>query len=417
MRQIARALAGVAALTCVCGANAVTLPSGFNESVAIGGLDDPTAVSFSPTGGFSWPRRAGRHHLFDSFADTTPTCSPTCAPRCTTSGPRPLGLGACTRLPHRPYVYVSTPTTRRSAGTRPLGHAGRYSDDCPDRPGDSRRMRRQRPGVPAPGRRRPDAGRSRSPRGLVPAVPEPLGRRPVFGPDGALYVSAGDGASFNFADYGQDDPSTHAATRRAGPRAQTPPTPRAERCAARTCAPGDPVTLDGTVIRVDPDTGRPARQPAGRHATRTLVDRRVRLRNPFRFTFRPGTASSGSATSAGTTGRRSTAWRRHRRAVENFGWPCYEGAAASRLARRRGGPRPLRGPLPRAGVHAAPTPTPTVFRVASRRHLSNPAASRSPASPSTRPRPHPPVRRRAVLRRQLAELGLGRTRRAAARPT
>ena len=25
-----------------------------------------------------------------------------------------------------------------------------------------------------------------------------------FGADGALYVSAGDGASFNFADYGQD---------------------------------------------------------------------------------------------------------------------------------------------------------------------------------------------------------------------
>ena len=26
----------------------------------------------------------------------------------------------------------------------------------------------------------------------------------AFGADGALYVSAGDGASFNFADYGQD---------------------------------------------------------------------------------------------------------------------------------------------------------------------------------------------------------------------
>ena len=37
----------------------------------------------------------------------------------------------------------------------------------------------------------------------MPAVPEPLDRRLSFGADGALYVSAGDGASFNYADYGR----------------------------------------------------------------------------------------------------------------------------------------------------------------------------------------------------------------------
>ena len=37
----------------------------------------------------------------------------------------------------------------------------------------------------------------------------------AFGADGALYVSGGDGASFNFVDYGQDGaPSTRAAIRR-----------------------------------------------------------------------------------------------------------------------------------------------------------------------------------------------------------
>jgi glucose/arabinose dehydrogenase len=60
-----------------------------------------------------------------------------------------------------------------------------------------------------------------------------------FGRDGALYASGGDGASFNFVDYGQDgSPSTRAATRRA---ALAPPwprrRPRAAPCAARTCAP------------------------------------------------------------------------------------------------------------------------------------------------------------------------------------
>ena len=38
----------------------------------------------------------------------------------------------------------------------------------------------------------------------------------MFGADGALYVSAGDGASFTFADYGQDGYSTESVRRSAG---------------------------------------------------------------------------------------------------------------------------------------------------------------------------------------------------------
>ena len=35
------------------------LAPGFTESVPIGGLTQPTAVQFAPTGASSWPRRAG----------------------------------------------------------------------------------------------------------------------------------------------------------------------------------------------------------------------------------------------------------------------------------------------------------------------------------------------------------------------
>ena len=64
------------------------------------------------------------------------------------------------------------------------------------------------------------------------------------------------------------------------------------RCAARTCARrGDPVSLDGTIIRVDPATGaglpdNPLAGSADPNARRIIA---YGLRNPFRFTFRPGT--------------------------------------------------------------------------------------------------------------------------------
>ena len=66
-----------------------------------------------------------------------------------------------------------------------------------------------------------------------------------FGPDGALYASGGEGASFNDVDRGQfggnpcDDPPLEGGMLRSQDVRTT----------------DDPTTLDGTVIRIDPDTG------------------------------------------------------------------------------------------------------------------------------------------------------------------
>ena len=116
----------------------------------------------------------------------------------------------------------------------------------------------------------------------------------AFGPDGALYASGGDGASFNFADYGQDgnpaEPLRRSARRRR--RALTPPT--AEGGALRSQdlrTSGDPVTLDGTSSASTRPRVRPARQSHGPgidpNARRIIA---YGLRNPFRFTLRPGTS-------------------------------------------------------------------------------------------------------------------------------
>jgi glucose/arabinose dehydrogenase len=149
----------------------------------------------------------------------------------------------------------------------------------------------------------------------------------VFGPDGYLYASGGDGASFNFADWGQHvgnlsptqtgqanvcgDPANEGGALRAQDRRST----------------ADPTTLDGAILRLDPDTGAAAAgNPFGGgsdpNAARIVAEG---LRNPFRFTFRPGTSELWVGDVGWDT------WEEIDRmpsptTFTNFGWPCYEGA-------------------------------------------------------------------------------------------
>ena len=153
----------------------------------------------------------------------------------------------------------------------------------------------------------------------------------AFGNDGALYVSGGDGASFNFADYGQDGmPLNPCGDPPAGVGgALTPPT--AEGGALRSQdvrTPADPTGLDGAILRVNPDTG--AAMAGNPDASADPNARRIvayGLRNPFRITVRPGTNEVWAGDVGWHAGRRSTASQPDG-AVRNFGWPCYEGTGA-----------------------------------------------------------------------------------------
>ena len=113
----------------------------------------------------------------------------------------------------------------------------------------------------------------------------------AFGPGRALYVSAGDGASFNFADYGQDGAPVNPC---GDPGGAAPAPPTAEGGALRAQdvrTPGDATGGDGAILRVDPDTGaalpdNPAAGSADPMARRIVAHG---FRNPFRLTLRPGT--------------------------------------------------------------------------------------------------------------------------------
>lgn len=175
-----------------------------------------------------------------------------------------------------------------------------------------------------------------------------------FGDDGYLYVSGGDGASFGPTDYGQlpgygtvnlcEDPPGGAMT----PPAAEGGSLRSQD--VRTLA--DPTSLDGAVLRLDPLTGDAAPgnplNNAAVAASRPRVhtsggttavaaaapDANARriiaygLRNPYHFTFRPGTNELwiGDVGAGGPE-----AWEEINRVVNptaaltNFGWPCYAG--------------------------------------------------------------------------------------------
>jgi glucose/arabinose dehydrogenase/PKD repeat protein len=316
------------------------LPAGFQESVVFSGLDHPTAVRFSPDGRIFVAEKNGRIKVFDNLADTTPTLFADLSTNVYNFWDRGLlGLALDPDFPVQPYVYVLYAYDHELGSSAPAprwGTPGVLSDPCPTPPGPTadgclvsgRLSRLQASGNVMVG----------SEQVLIEdwcqQYPSHSTGSLAFGADGALYVSGGDGASFNFADWGQDgNPLNPCGDPPGGAGAVLSP-PTAEGGALRSQdlrTNGDPVTLDGAVLRVNPATGaglpdNPLASSTDANARRIVA---YGLRNPFRINVRPGT----SEVWIGDVGWNT--WEEVNRLVdplgtglgdvENFGWPCYEG--------------------------------------------------------------------------------------------
>ena len=231
----------------------------------------------------------------------------------------------------------------------------------------------------------------------MPAVPEPLDRLARRSAPTAPSTSpAATAPAFNFTDWGQDgNPRNPCGDPPGGVGAGlTPPTAEGGVLRSQDLrTPADPTTLDGAVLRVNPDTrrGMPDNPLAGSsdpNARRIIASRPAQ---PL-----PLNDQAGDERGLARRCRLAARWEEINRiadplgSVENFGWPCYEGSR--RQPGRRRGPEHLREPLREGPAQSSLPTTPTATTPRSSRASRAPTqrVRRSPASPSTRAGPSRP---------------------------
>src|SRR5262245_23929676 len=115
-----RLLGLFAVLLLAARAEAVTLPSGFQETVALSGLTEPTAVRFASDGRVFVAEKSGIIKVFPSLGSPTPTVFADLRMNVHNYWDRGLlGLALHPNFPTTPYVYVLYTLDAEIGGTPP----------------------------------------------------------------------------------------------------------------------------------------------------------------------------------------------------------------------------------------------------------------------------------------------------------
>ncbi len=298
----------------------------------ISGLNDPMDAEIAPNGRVFVAEKGGTIKTYDDLSDPTATTFADLRTEVHNFSSRGLlGLAIDPNFPANPYVYVYYTLDAPIGVTPPtFGNPGQTTDQCPGDTDDvncivSQRVSRLRVA------------------GELQDGPEQVlvndwcqqfqyhpGGGIEFGADGYLYVSGGDGARWEIFDYGQlghpMNPCGDPPSPVGGP--MSPPTAEGGRLRAQDLrTSGDPLGLNGSLIRIDPATGagvpgNPMYASAEPNARRMLAHG---FRNPERLAIRPGTNDVWVADRGGGYWEELDRIPQPTDPVRNFGWPCYEG--------------------------------------------------------------------------------------------
>ncbi len=295
---------------------------GFVEKKIALGLTAPTAVEFAKDGRLYIAEKSGRIKELASVANPTVRVVADLGPQVYDYWDRGLmDIALHPDFPQTPYLYALYTLDGKVGDTQAAGTVPRYRDDCGDPSGvgcvaAGRLVRIELGGTLA--------AVNASERVLVENWGQQFPSHSVgslaFGPDGQLYVSAGEGANFQQVDDGSLGGNPLGDPPQAGGSL------RAQQVTLPAATPPYPTWFDGKIIRVDPMTTQQWLDP------RQLIDPpavvAVGLRNPFRLAFRPDTQELWIA---------DVGWDRKEEIDRipnatqasgylNFGWPCYEGS-------------------------------------------------------------------------------------------
>jgi glucose/arabinose dehydrogenase len=310
------------------------LPAGFQDEVAFPGLSKPTAVRFAPNEMVFVAEKNGKIQVFEDLDDETPELFKNLTVETYDHGDRGLlGLAVDPGFPAQPYVYALFTYDHVIGSGNPAPEWGSTlspeGDDCPDTHGAddcvvSGRLVRYTADVTTDGEGL-HAVASDEKVLIAEDWCQQFSSHSIgdlrFGPEGALYAGGGDGANFSSADYGQfgsppnpcDDPEKEGGSL----RSQDLRTPETD---------SDPTGLNGTIIRIDPETGKgwPGNPLAGKTSENEKRIVALGFRNPFRFTLDPETGEMYVA-NVGSSEFEELDRFDPGAGLYNSGWPCYEG--------------------------------------------------------------------------------------------